>query len=242
MNDDGKCEIVNFEKCVGSFIIRNISNRMVPCRNSCYQKNILFVYFGIVNNSIVFDPDINNTFNIREMYYILYNFNHLNEESKKIILDIPICYNISSDENIRTQFEGCEKVIYIPNNKSYACFECDNDYILDSKTHKCQKIFYNYDKYKDCIDPILDRILELEKGIELNTGAIRYGMREMNPCMDILKKYREMGGEIITIGSDAHETGYLADGFDRAAEVLKECGFKYYTTFEKRVAEYHKLV
>ena len=60
--------------------------------------------------------------------------------------------------------------------------------------------------------------------------------------MDILKKYREMGGEIITIGSDAHETGYLADGFDRAAEVLKECGFKYYTTFEKRVAEYHKLV
>ena len=101
---------------------------------------------------------------------------------------------------------------------------------------------YSYDKYKDCIDPILDRILELEKGIELNTGAIRYGMRELNPCMDILKKYREMGGEIITIGSDAHETGYLADGFDRAAEVLKECGFKYYTTIEKRVAEYHKLV
>ena len=114
------------------------------------------------------------------------------------------------------------------------------DYVV--RYGKTKDTEYSYEKYKDCIDPILDKILELEKGIELNTGAIRHGLKELNPCMDILKKYREMGGEVITIGSDAHETGYLADGFDRAAEVLKECGFKYYTTFEKRVAEYHKLV
>lgn len=114
------------------------------------------------------------------------------------------------------------------------------DYVV--RYGKTKDTEYSYEKYKDCIDPILEKILELEKGIELNTGAIRHGLKELNPCMDILKKYREMGGEIITIGSDAHETGYLADGFDKAAEVLKECGFKYYTTFEKRVAEYHKLV
>ena len=114
------------------------------------------------------------------------------------------------------------------------------DYVV--RYGKSKDTEYSYEKYKDCIDPILEKILEREKGIELNTGAIRNGLKELNPCMDILKKYREMGGEIITIGSDAHETVYLADGFDRAAEVLKECGFKYYTTFEKRVAEYHKLV
>ncbi|MCR4989784.1 MAG: histidinol-phosphatase HisJ family protein [Lachnospiraceae bacterium] len=100
---------------------------------------------------------------------------------------------------------------------------------------------YSYEKYKDCIDPIIEKILELEKGIELNTGAIRHGLRELNPCMDILKRYRELGGEIVTIGSDAHNTEYIASGFDRAEQVLLDCGFKYYATFEKRIAEYHRL-
>ena len=43
------------------------------------------------------------------------------------------------------------------------------------------------------------------------------------------------------VGSDAHEPKYIADGFDRASEVLKECGFHYYTTFDKRIPEFHKL-
>lgn len=100
---------------------------------------------------------------------------------------------------------------------------------------------YSYSKYKDCIDPILEKIIDMEKAIELNTGAIRHNMKELNPCMDILKRYRELGGEIITVGSDAHEAKYLADGFSRAEQVLKDCGFKYYCTFEKRIAEFHKL-
>ena len=114
------------------------------------------------------------------------------------------------------------------------------DYIV--RYGKTKDADYSYDKYKDCIDPILEKILELEKGIEINTGAIRHGLKDLNPCMDILKQYKKLGGEIITIGSDAHETKYIADGFDRAAQVLKDCGFNYYTTFEKRIAEYHKLV
>lgn len=100
---------------------------------------------------------------------------------------------------------------------------------------------YSYDKYKDIIDAILTQIIEMEKGIELNTGAIRSGMKELNPCADIVRRYRELGGEIITIGSDAHDVSRIADGFDRAEQVLLDCGFKYYATFEKRVATFHKL-
>ena len=59
--------------------------------------------------------------------------------------------------------------------------------------------------------------------------------------MDVLKRYRELGGEVITVGSDAHDPSHIADYFDRAYDVLKECGFKYYTIFEKRVPEYVKL-
>ncbi|MCM1100849.1 MAG: histidinol-phosphatase HisJ family protein [Clostridium sp.] len=100
---------------------------------------------------------------------------------------------------------------------------------------------YSYDKYKDILDTILETLLEKEKGIELNTGALRNGMKDFNPCKDVLKRYRELGGEIITVGSDAHRAQDIGSGFGRAAEVLQECGFKYYTVFEKRLPEYIRL-
>lgn len=100
---------------------------------------------------------------------------------------------------------------------------------------------YSYEKYKDIFDAILKLLLEKGKGIELNTGGIKKGMKDFHPCTDILRHYRELGGEIITVGSDSHDTAHIADSFDRATEVLKECGFRYYTVFEKRNAEYIKL-
>jgi len=101
---------------------------------------------------------------------------------------------------------------------------------------------YTYTKYSDILDEILKLLLDKGKGIELNTGGIKSGMRDFHPCTDILKRYREMGGEIITVGSDAHKPQDLCQGFDRAFDVLKECGFSYYTIFENRLPEFKKLV
>lgn len=100
---------------------------------------------------------------------------------------------------------------------------------------------YSYEKYKDVLDAILELLLEKEKGLELNTGGLKSGMRDFHPCADVLKRYRELGGEIITVGSDAHDAEHLAGHFDRAAEALKACGFRYYTIFEKRVTEFVRL-
>lgn len=100
---------------------------------------------------------------------------------------------------------------------------------------------YSYEKYKDIFDKILELLLEKGKGIELNTGGIEKGMRDLHPCMGVLKRYRELGGEIITVGSDAHSPSQVASSFDRACEVLKACGFQYYTVFEKRLPEYKRL-
>lgn len=66
-------------------------------------------------------------------------------------------------------------------------------------------------------------------------------MKDFHPCRGVLKRYRELGGEIITVGSDSHDTQHIGDSFDRAAEVLKECGFRYYTVFEKRVPGFQKI-
>lgn len=113
------------------------------------------------------------------------------------------------------------------------------DYIIRYSASKDAD--YCYDKYKDILDRILEQILSMEKGIELNTGAIKYNLKELNPCNDILKRYRQMGGEIITVGSDAHQPSDMARGFDKAAQVLTECGFKYYATFENRLPEFHRI-
>ncbi len=100
---------------------------------------------------------------------------------------------------------------------------------------------YTYEKYRDIFDAILELLLEHEKGLEINTGGLKYGLREANPCTAILKRYRQLGGEIITVGSDAHTPQYIGYEFDKAADFLKECGFSYYTTFQNRLPEYHRL-
>ena len=79
------------------------------------------------------------------------------------------------------------------------------------------------------------------KGIEVNTAGLKYGMNDPNPHHDIIKRYLELGGEIITIGSDAHAPEKIGYDFDRAAQVLKECGFEYYTVFKERKPEYIRL-
>ncbi|WP_276950009.1 histidinol-phosphatase HisJ family protein [Acetatifactor muris] len=101
--------------------------------------------------------------------------------------------------------------------------------------------WYTYEAYRDILDEILSLLIHKEKGIELNTGGIKSGMQDFHPCMGALKRYRELGGEIITIGSDAHDTQNIAGYFNRAAEVLKECGFRYYCVFEKRTPAYYRL-
>lgn len=100
---------------------------------------------------------------------------------------------------------------------------------------------YTYDKHKDIFDEILTTLLEQEKGIELNTGGFKAGLNQPNPCIDILKRYKELGGEAITIGSDAHEACNIGYAFDKARDILLECGFKYYAIYEGRTPEYFKI-
>lgn len=100
---------------------------------------------------------------------------------------------------------------------------------------------YKYSDYADVIDAILKHLIENEKGLEVNTGGYRCGIDTTNPCMDIIRRYHELGGEIITVGSDAHSTEYLQDHFSHAELLLKEAGFKYYTVYENRLPAFFRL-
>lgn len=93
------------------------------------------------------------------------------------------------------------------------------------------------DNFLDIIETILKELIYNGKGIELNTSGLKYGLHHPHPHEKILKLYKELGGEIITVGSDAHETGHLGFCFDNVPEILKTCGFKYYTEFTNRRPE-----
>lgn len=93
------------------------------------------------------------------------------------------------------------------------------------------------DRFLDIIEAILRQLIYNGKGIELNTSGLKYGLHHPHPHEKILKLYKDLGGEIITIGSDAHETKHLGFGFDSVPVILKACGFKYYTEFTGRRPE-----
>lgn len=91
------------------------------------------------------------------------------------------------------------------------------------------------------VSEILKIVIEDQKGIELNTSYHRYGLKDTTPSVEILKCYRKLGGEIITIGSDSHKPEHLGAYIEDAKQLLKSLGFRFFCTYDKMQPIYHKL-
>lgn len=113
------------------------------------------------------------------------------------------------------------------------------DYVVRYGTHQAQE--YSYRRYADYLDEILKKVISMEKGIEMNMAGFKYGLGFCHPHPDVLKRYRELGGEIITIGADGHRPEHIAYDFEKTAGILKDCGFKYYTEFKSRKPVFKQL-
>lgn len=101
--------------------------------------------------------------------------------------------------------------------------------------------FYG-DELMDIIREVLKRIIEDGKGIEINTSSFRYGMGGHTvPSQGILQLYHELGGEIVTVGSDAHAVRDVGFGIQWAYDKLRSVGFRYLTTFCQRKPSFVKL-
>ena len=100
---------------------------------------------------------------------------------------------------------------------------------------------YSCSSYKEIIDEILHKLIANHIGLELNTAGLKYGLSFAHPQIEVLKRYRELGGEIITVGSDGHKPEHLAYEFHKVPSILKEAGFEYYTIFKNRKPEFIKL-
>lgn len=96
-----------------------------------------------------------------------------------------------------------------------------------------------YADYPDLCDEIMKTIAQKGIGMEINTsGMDRVGA--FLPSLDFIKRFRELGGEIITVGSDAHDGSRVGQYIDGALSIAKEV-FGYVCTFQNRKPIFHKL-
>lgn len=86
------------------------------------------------------------------------------------------------------------------------------------------------DRYTEQLRAILRDAAETGHAVELNT----YNGRTVADWAPVLRLYREVGGELVTVGSDAHVPGNVAQGVREAYDLLSALGFRYVTTYEKR--------
>lgn len=100
---------------------------------------------------------------------------------------------------------------------------------------------YPFEKVKDLVDEILKTVIQNGKGIEVNTSCYRYHLPDLTPSHEILERYHNLGGHILTIGSDAHDGAWIGCKVQETQQELKRIGFSDICTYDRMVEVYHKL-
>ena len=206
----------------------------------CFTDHIDYDYIEPDKDLFVFNPDdyfaemLPLSHSFKDRFPVLIGVElglqpHVAEENRELVESYPFDFVIgsshmvhgldpyfpeyfekrSNDEGIREYFESI-----LENIKAYDNFDVYGhlDYIVRYSPLKNEG--YSYGKYADIIDEILRTLIRMGKGIEVNTAGFKYGLGHANPTEDIIKRYKELGGEIITLGADGHKPEHVAYDFD----------------------------
>ena len=152
-------------------------------------------------------------------------------------------HNMENDEdlyyydwNTRDEFEFFDAYI-----KRMTVLARDYDYdILGHVTYPLRYIYearlkpFPLERYHERFKELFKIAIQRGKGIECNTSGLIQPIGETLPPLSLLKLYKECGGEIITIGSDAHRIENISKGIKTGEDLIKEAGFKYICTYENR--------
>ncbi len=199
------------------------------------EKEGVRIYFGIELGLQPHLKDFYRDLTSRQPFDFCIGSSHL---CRRMDVALPAYYeSFSSEEEAHREYFACE----------LECARIFDEY--DVYGHLDYALRYGptrdssftYEKYSDLLDELLLTIIGRGKGIELNTAGIRKGMAGPNPAVSIIKRYKKLGGDIITVGSDAHRVQDVAADFSKAEEILKDSGFTHYTVFEGRRPRFLKL-
>lgn len=89
-------------------------------------------------------------------------------------------------------------------------------------------------RYDDITDEIFRVLIANGKALEINTSGLRQPIGKTMPTENYVRRFRELGGELLTLGSDAHFTEHVGAGIDEGYAIAENCGFEYVTYFKER--------
>jgi len=136
---------------------------------------------------------------------------------------LEIVYESIMDENLTEHYDCVSHIGYIAKCNHYE----DN--------------VFPYDLFPEMFDMILSEIIKRGKGIEVNTSGIdRAG--HVLPHPSIIRRYKELGGRIITIGSDAHKPRNVGKYIKEAIDIIAKEGFEEITLFQNREPHFVNIV
>lgn len=105
--------------------------------------------------------------------------------------------------------------------------------------HNPQKRPVDYDAYRELVDAIFMELIRKDKGLEVNTSGVAV-CGQVLPHDVYLRRFKELGGKIVTVGSDAHDTKRVGEYCNDVCDMLKDI-FGYVCTFENRQPIFHRL-
>ena len=126
------------------------------------------------------------------------------------------------------------------------CRVCDFD-ILAHLTYPLRYIegehgiIVSTERYTEKIAAIFRQLIYRGKGLEINTSGLRQKYGRTFPDRELIKLYYSLGGEIITLGSDAHRLIDIGAGLREGAELAQSAGFRYTAVFKNRKPSFEKI-
>lgn len=106
------------------------------------------------------------------------------------------------------------------------------DYIMRYGPYEDKTV--NHALYQDIIDEIYKTLIRKGKGIEVNTSGFKNLKSCGFPNYEQIQRYYNLGGRIITIGTDSHTSDRVGEHVNEVIEELKRIGFEDVTTFTQR--------
>ncbi len=100
---------------------------------------------------------------------------------------------------------------------------------------------FHAEAFAEAIDAVLKAAIATGTALEINTSGLFQPAGEAFPGPDILRRYRELGGRVLTIGSDSHEVHQLGRGLDVAMALARAAGFTEFAFFQRREPTFYPL-
>lgn len=210
--------------------IENYFSNLKKCKNKFAEK--IVIRSGIEYGQ----PHVN----LEKSNYLLKQF-----QFDFVLGSLHKCYNLdfkNKHYSKATKEEECKQYLeHLYELVSKGDFDCLGHFDLIKRYAARDELLIDLIEYKMEVQQILQCLIKRNKGLEINTSGLRQEAKTTFPSFEIIKMYYELGGEILTVGSDAHRPKDIASDFDLVMDLVLDIGFKAICTFENRIGIFNVI-